>query len=846
MSVITGTVERVNFYNEVTGYAIVVVRTDGGRVGVKGALPQPRLGMTVTCEGDIDIHPKYGQQMTARSIQETVPRDLEGIEKYLASGLIDNIGPVYAKKIVDAFGENTLYVMDHEPERLLTIKGIGTKRAQAIIDSAKEQKAIRSIMIWLKKYDLSNAMAAKIYLTYGNDSIAKLEENPYRLADDIEGVGFKRADDVARRLGIPADSPFRIHSGIRAALAAAETAGNTFLPRESLLAVASGRDFLSLHPDLVDAQLRAGSIEDVVVSQDGDVALSRTRKAEKVLAQDIARLCSQEKAPIRCDVDAISRNTGLNYSDGQKRAITTALSSGLSVVTGGPGTGKTSITNAVISAMRQAGLRVLLAAPTGRAAKRMAEVTGQPAMTIHRLLEFGREGFARNRKNPLEGDALIVDETSMIDTFLARSLMSAVPDGMRVVLVGDMDQLPSIGPGCVLRDVIDSGTVPMERLTEIFRQARDSEIVMNAHRINHGRMPKVRNDIIHGNMFFYDKSERDDAARTVIRLATTGVANKFGFRPSDIQVLSPMRRPGDPLATSAINKEMQQILNPDGAVVARVGDQELRQGDRVMQTRNNYEKDIFNGDMGVVMDKLPPMEMDKAVMTVAFDGRTVRLTQQELQDVELAYACTIHKSQGMEYPVVIMPIHDSHYVMLKRNLIYTGITRASKMCILVGTKKAIATAVATEDTSIRHTRLKEKLREQLPVLQEEQPEDLVRDEGFLFDEDFGECPKITVGESRMLEDYGVPENNIRQMEATGETVLDGEIRRCRKEEYAGEPQHVRVSFGLRKENGQIRVFCPPGGTSSMSFEDAMRQGRLIFKKQEPSARQESPVITKKL
>lgn len=848
MEKITGTIERINYRNDETGFTIVALRTDAGiRYGVKGVIPQVRLGMTLECEGELTKHPRFGLQMEASIIQESVPRDVEGIEKYLASGLIENIGPVYARKIVETFGEDTIRVMDNEPERLLEIKGIGKVRAESIIESVKEQKAIRDIMIWLKKYDLTNNMAAKIYLTYGNAAIAKLEENPYRLADDLDGVGFKRADDVARRIGIPHDSPFRIHAGIRAALAKAETEGHTFLPRENLLAVASGNDFLALPPDTVDEQLRTEKVEGVVILGDGDVALSRIRAAETALADDIARVASHDAHAVPCDLDGISRCTGLSYSSGQRAAITGALSSGVFVITGGPGTGKTSITNAVITAMRQHRMKVLLAAPTGRAAKRMAEVTGCEAKTIHRLLEFGREGFSRNRENPLEGDALIVDETSMIDTFLARSLMAAVPKGMRVIFVGDVDQLPSIGAGCVLRDVIDSGTVPTARLTEIFRQAQDSDIVMNAHRINHGVMPRVRNDIFNGDMFFWDKPDAADAAATVIRLSTTAVTKKFGFPAKDIQVLSPMRRKGDVLATASLNAEMQKVLNPGGACVAKVRDQELRIGDRIMQTRNNYDKGIFNGDMGVVTGKLPPGEEDKAVMTAAFDGRTIRLTQEDLHDIELSYACTIHKSQGCEYPVVVIPVHNSHYVMLRRNLLYTAVTRAKRMCILVGTKQAIAMAVNREDTTVRYTRLKDLMRARMPLLERDVPEALSEDGALRHVvEDYGDLPQITMKERGLLEAYGVPEGNIAEMEAVGETVIDADIFQLRREEYSNEPQKVHVSFGLRKEQGQMKVFCPPAGESSVSFQEAMKQKCFCMKPAEKGDTTNAPTVAKKL
>ncbi len=712
---IRGTVERIVFHNDQNGWTVVILREDAAGAprlrSVTGVIDKPRLGMALSCTGE-EATGKYGPFFKSSAVVEVVPSDREGIEKYLSSGLIRNIGPVSARAIVEAFGEDTLRVLDDEPERLKEVRGIGRKRVESIIESVKEQRDVRDIMIWLKRYDLSNGLAAKIYMAYGHDAISKLEENPYRLSDDIKGVGFKKADDVALRLGVARDSAFRIRSGIMACLEDAAGEGHTFLPRCDLLSRVSGNDYLGLDEGLVDGILDEG-FDDVRMSADGGVALAYYDRAEKAIASKLAALLAAPCPDLSAgfDVEAEERRSGLSYSGSQRAAMDGVLRSAVSVITGGPGTGKTSITKAIIGELARQGREVLLAAPTGRAAKRLAAVTGHPARTVHMLLEAGPEGFRRNASNPLEGDALIVDESSMIDTVLMRSLLTAVPEGMRLVFVGDIDQLPSVGAGSVLRDIINSGAVPSFRLTEIFRQAMDSQIVMNAHRINRGAMIKTGNDIFNGDMFFFNKEGRDEAADTVVRLATTGVTRKFGYRPEDIQVLSPMRRDGDPISASTLNRRLQAILNPDGAVAARNGDMEFRIGDRVMQTKNDYRRCVFNGDMGTVREKVPAGAEDNAVLVAAFDGGEVRYTQADLAGLTLAYACTVHKSQGMEYPVVVMPVHDSHYVLLKRNLLYTAVTRAKRLCVLVGTKKAIATAIAREDTFVRHTRLKERIGE---------------------------------------------------------------------------------------------------------------------------------------
>lgn len=704
---LNGTIETIRCYKPDTGWAAVSLSCALGRVNVTGLMPGVRLGMTAEFEGEMS-QTKYGPTFKASSFVEASPSDAAGIEKYLASGLIKNIGPVLARTIVQHFGEQTLDVMDNCPERLAEIRGIGKKRVESIVASAREQKVIRSIMIWLKRYDLSNGLAAKIYKTYGDQSIAILEENPYRLADDIHGVGFKRADETARRLGIPSDSPFRIRSGILARLGDAAVAGDTYVDLGRLVHETAGPDYLSIPEALVEKEVRSADFTDIVVDGE-DVALPVYHFAEKKIASCVNALgggaaSGGTDVP---DFGRIKRATGLDYSDEQRMAVSAAMWTDLLVLTGGPGTGKTATTNAIINELEHRGKSVMLAAPTGRAAKRMSEVTGRPARTIHRLLEYSQGRFQRDAQNPVEADALVIDESSMIDTLLMKSLLVAVRPGAKVILVGDVDQLPSVGAGCVLRDLIDSGRVMTVRLTTIFRQAQGSQIVMNAHRVNRGVMPVLENRA-GTDFWFIEAEDRDAAAAYILDLVQNYLPQHQRIPPGDIQVLSPMKRPGDTLGSTELNRTLQQALNARGAVASRRSDVEFRVGDRVMQVKNNYDKDIFNGDIGTVTRPLPGTDEDKAVLEADF-GFPVRFTQGELDDLELAYACTVHKSQGSEYPAVVMPVHNSHFVMLKRNLLYTGITRAKSLCVLVGTTEAVRNAVWREDTVRRSTRLRERI-----------------------------------------------------------------------------------------------------------------------------------------
>ena len=717
---LTGTIDSVRYQNPDNGWSAVTVRKkDGGLLPASGIMPGVKKGMYVTMEGELENTVKYGVNFKATSFSESRPSDAEGIYKYLSSGLIKNIGPVFAKAIVDAFGEETLDVLDNNPERLKEITGIGPKRIKSVITALKDQKAIRGIMIWLKRYDLTNTLATKIYKTYGDDSVALLEENPYRLSDDIKGIGFKRADTVARQLGLPEDSPFRILSGLRAVLEDAASKGHTYVNREILCATAASPDYLDL-PDrqpIREALDRMDFIQ-VGVIDDDRVSLPTYHYAEIKIAKRIRSILKRGlKDPSAMpDFARIESETGILFSGQQQDAITLALRNPMMIMTGGPGTGKTTTTNAIINECLRRGYKVVLAAPTGRAAKRMTESTGKPAKTIHRLLEYSHGEFSRNEENPIEANVIILDEASMIDTLLMKDFLKAVSDRTKVVIVGDIDQLPSVGAGCVLRDLIASGVIPTLQLTQIYRQALGSDIVRGAHSVNRGALPTVRNTD-GSDLWMFPIENKERVSDIIVELVQTRIPRKFGYSSDDIQVLSPMRRDWDPIGATVLNQRLQEALNPDGKKVATKGYCEFRVGDRIMQTKNNYDKEVFNGDIGIVTRRVDPDENtltadgddDNAVMEAEFDGRAVRFSQEDLGDLTLSYACTIHKSQGSEYPAVVIPVHESQFIMLKRNLLYTGITRAKRLCVLVGTMKAVAIAVGRPDTDVRNTYLKERL-----------------------------------------------------------------------------------------------------------------------------------------
>ena len=698
-------VERITYRNDENGYTVLRCRAKEFQdlVTVVGSMPETHVGSVLQLEGGWRIDAKYGRQFSVTSFEETMPATVYGIEKYLGSGLVKGIGPKFARRIVQKFGTDTLDIIEKSPKRLLEVDGIGKVRLDRIRKSWQEQKEIRNIMLFLQSHDVSTGHATKIFKTYGADSLRVVRDNPYRLADDIWGIGFHTADTIAKKLGFDHDRPERLRSGLLYTLNRLAEEGHCFATESQLLK--AGSDLLEVEIGPLEAALQTMTLSgdlvtEAYITEDGTDATAiylppfyhaeaGTAKRLLEISGSIPTLAVNPKGL----AERVQKRTGMRYDEVQIRAILTAVSSKILILTGGPGTGKTTATQGIIAAFREAGAKILLAAPTGRAAKRLAETTGMEAKTIHRLLEVKPpEGYQRNADNPLEGDVLIVDECSMIDIMLMFSLVKAVPDRMTLVLVGDVDQLPSVGAGNVLRDLIDSDCFPVIRLTRIFRQAQTSRIVMNAHRINAGKMPDLSNGR-DSDFFFVDmeKAVRDQrmdpadaavvseqTAKEILKLVQDKLPRFYGISPREIQVLTPMQR--GTAGAANLNLLLQEAVNP-GEDGLRRGGMQVRRNDKVMQIRNNYDKEVFNGDVGFVQ----AVDLEDRNLSVNFDGRTVEYDITELDELVLAYATTVHKSQGSEYPVVVMPVVTSHYVMLQRNLIYTGVTRAKRGMVMVGT-----------------------------------------------------------------------------------------------------------------------------------------------------------------
>ena len=698
-------VERITYQNPENGYSVLKVKVKGYNdlVTLVGNLLEVPVGSVLLCRGEWKVDKRYGSQFVAATWEETMPATVYGIEKYLGSGLVKGIGPRFARAIVQRFGTETIDIIETEIERLYEVPNIGRKRVAKIRESWEKQKDIKNVMLFLQGYGVSTAYAAKIYREYGKESIDKVRENPYRLADDIWGIGFKTADGIAAKMGYEKEDPRRCRSGILYTLGQLSDEGHVYAGEEQLVKTA-GQLLEAGETAIRDTLAGMLQAEDLILDKDA-IYLPPFYHAECGTSR---RLRDLAESPGRSlfdglfDPSSLTAETGIEYDEVQLAAIRQAVTSKVMVLTGGPGTGKTTTTQGIIAALKKAGLRVLLAAPTGRAAKRMSEATGMEAKTIHRLLEYNpQDGYKRNDENPLEGDALIVDECSMIDILLMNNLLKAVPVGMRLVFVGDIDQLPSVGAGNVLRDIIDSQRIPVVRLVRIFRQAQKSRIVMNAHTINQGRFPDTSNGR-DTDFFFMREDDPERAAETIVRLVKERLPRAYRESPDRIQVLTPMQR--GVVGAANLNLLLQQALNPSGPSLGR-GGYTYRQGDRVMQLRNNYAKEVFNGDLGYIRE----VDTEERMLTVDFDGKKVEYDVTELDELTLAYATTIHKAQGSEYPIVVMPVLMTHFVMLQRNLIYTGITRAKKICVLLGAAKALAYAVRNVSVLKRNTRLKERL-----------------------------------------------------------------------------------------------------------------------------------------
>ena len=707
-STIKGVVERITFQSPETGYTVLRFKASrhNDLVTVVGMLMDVVVGTNLEINGVWKVDRKYGQQFEAHTWQEVMPATVYGIEKYLGSGLIKGIGPKYAKKIVAKFGADTLDIIEENIERLGEVEGIGKKRIQQIKFSWVRQREIKNVMVFLQSHDVSSAYAAKIYKAYGNDAVKRVQENPYQLADDIWGIGFKTADTIAVKMGIEKDEFNRLRSGIKYALGELGNEGHVFAYREQL--IKKGKELLDVTESQLDEAIeRMMKNDDLKVEEDA-IYLPPFYYAEIGAAKRLGMIISAEAEENiftkdqMVDLGRIQKTLGISYDDVQAEAIHRAANSKVMVLTGGPGTGKTTTTQGIIQAFLDKGLSILLAAPTGRAAKRMSEATGREAKTIHRLLEFKPpEGYKRNEENPLEGDVLLVDECSMIDIMLMNSLLKAVPANMRLVLIGDVDQLPSVGAGNVLRDIIDSEAVPVVRLTKIFRQAQQSRIITNAHKVNEGKFPDISNGK-NSDFFFLNREEPEVIAKEIVELVKNKLPNYYKVKPSEIQVLTPMQK--GIIGAINLNQELQKAINPSMEGIRR-GGYIFKQYDKVMQIRNNYDKEVFNGDIGRILE----IDTEDNTLTVLFDGRKVLYEASELDELVQAYACTIHKSQGSEYPIVVMPVSMTHFMMMQRNLIYTGITRSKKVCVVVGTMKALGYAVRNITVTKRNTMLKERL-----------------------------------------------------------------------------------------------------------------------------------------
>ncbi len=736
--------ERITYQNPDNGYSVLkcAVKNYHDLVTVVGNLLDINVGSVLLIDGNWKVDAKYGRQFAAENWEETMPATVFGIEKYLGSGLIKGVGPKFAKRIVGQFGTDTLEIIETDIQRLLEVPGIGRKRVDKIRESWERQKEIKNVMLFLQEYGVSTAFAAKIYRQYGNESIKKVKENPFRLADDIWGIGFRTADCIGEKLGIGKEAFIRLRSGIMYTLSELADDGHVYAKKEQLVKRAAElltaeetgiimtMDQMIQDKDLIQEKImKLPELPDGMEVPEDEAAAGKIEQeciylppfyfAELGVANKLKKLAEEPAADrlwislmkarkdtgnekLSIDVEKIQKAVNMEYDDIQVEAIRSAATAKILVLTGGPGTGKTTTTQGIIAAYRAFGMKILLAAPTGRAAKRMTEAAGMEAKTIHRLLEYKPpEGYQKNEDNLLEGDVLIVDECSMIDIVLMNALLKAMPANMRLIMVGDIDQLPSVGAGNVLRDMIDSGVFPVVRLTRIFRQAQTSRIIMNAHRINRGQMPDISNGR-NTDFFFINEEAPEKAADVIVELVKKKLPGFYHVPANQIQVLTPMQK--GVVGATNMNLMLQEALNPQGDGLRR-GGFVYRPKDKVMQIKNNYDKEVFNGDIGFIES----VDMQERTLIVNFDNRNIEYDVTELDELVHAYATTIHKAQGSEYPIVVMPVMMNHFVMLQRNLIYTGITRAKKILVIVGTKKALAYGVRNITVTKRNTLLKERL-----------------------------------------------------------------------------------------------------------------------------------------
>lgn len=713
---LSGAVERVTFHSEDTGFCVLKVKVRGQKelVTVTGSAASISPGEFVECHGNWLNDKNYGLQFKSAKLSVVQPSTLEGMEKYLGSGMIKGVGPHFAKTLIKAFGDQVFEVIENNPERLTSLPGIGTKRKNQVVESWKEQKAIREIMVFLQSYGVGTSRAVRIYKTYGNDAIALVSANPYRLALDIHGIGFKTADTIALNLGIPRDSLIRAQAGVRHTLQEMSGEGHCACERANLITAAS--ELLEIPEALagtaLDAEVLAGNLICELIEGRNLFYLTSMHRAENSVAESLYRL-SRGLAPwAAVDIDQaipwVEEQAKITLSESQKVAVELALQNKLLVITGGPGVGKTTLVNSILRIIGAKQADILLCAPTGRAAKRLSESTGKTAKTIHRLLEFDPKfgGFKRDQNNQLEADLVVVDEASMIDLVLMHQLLRAIPDKAALLLVGDVDQLPSVGPGAVLWDIINSTAVPVVRLTEIFRQAATSKIIVNAHRVNQGEppLPATKQEELE-DFYFISAQNPEDIADKLLQVVCERIPQRFKLDPiRDVQVLTPMHRGN--LGSRSLNIELQKRLNKAGGVQVTKFGWSYGATDKVLQVVNNYDKEVFNGDIGTITS----IDTEESELVINFDGREVKYDFNELDEITLAYAASIHKSQGSEYPAVVIPLSMQHFMMLERNLLYTGITRGKRLVVLIGQPKALALAIKNKRSASRVTALSYRVK----------------------------------------------------------------------------------------------------------------------------------------
>jgi exodeoxyribonuclease V alpha subunit len=716
MEQLLGYIERITFQNPENGYTIAHLKEKKRKdlVCLVGNMPGLQPGETIRCEGQWKHHLVYGQQFVVEIHQVETPADVVGIKKYLCSGLIKGIGPKYAERIVKRFDTETLTIIDRYPERLSEIEGLGKKRIDTLVSCWSEQKSIRNVMIFLQSHGVSPAYAQKVYKTYGDQSVKKVQENPFNLARDIHGIGFKTADDIAQKLGIPKDAPGRIDAGIEQMLSNCCDDGHVCFPVSELVNLAVNA--LEIPKEMIEARLpeliKENRIEISEMSYEGKLEhfawLRPLFLSEAGICRQIKRLqkgfCNLRSVDIIKALEWVQEKLSFRLAENQKQAVAQSLQEKIQIITGGPGTGKSTITKAILAITEKLTDKIVLAAPTGRAAKRMTEITGIKAKTIHSLLEFDFKigKFKRGLEKPLECDFIIIDESSMIDTYLMYSLLKAIPSTSRVIFVGDINQLPSVGPGNVLKDIISSKVIPVTALNEIFRQASGSRIVTNAHKINNGMFPDLSNHS-DSDFFFIDVETPEDVLRNILALVTQRLPAKYGFDPFlDIQVLAPMRR--GIIGIDNLNVTLQEQLNPNSSALMW-GGRRFQSGDKVMQIRNNHKREVYNGDIGRIIS-IDPSEQQ---MIVKMEDKEIVYEFSDLDELVLAYSVSVHKYQGSECPCIVIPVHTTHFKLLNRNLLYTAVTRGKKLVILVGTKKAIFLAIKNDEVRRRYTGLQQGL-----------------------------------------------------------------------------------------------------------------------------------------